>query len=75
MSNKKRIGTVLIFFGIGYILNFLIRNGLADIINLLFKGAHIPNVSFSLIYLIDVLGGIIMTVIGIYMLRSDKKDK
>ena len=70
MSNNKRIGRILVFFGVGYILNFLIRNGLADIINLFLKERHIPNVSFSLIYLIDISVGIIMTGIGIYMLRK-----
>lgn len=75
MSNNKRIGRILVFFGVGYILNFLIRNGLAGIINLFLKERRIPNVSFSLIYLIDVSVGIIMTGIGIYMLRKDKKSK
>ena len=75
MSDKKRIGRILVFFGVGFILNFLIRNGLADIINLFLKERRIPNVSFSLIYLIDVSVGIIMTGIGIYMLRKDKKSK
>lgn len=75
MSDKKRIGRILVFFGVGYILNFLIRNGLADIINLFLKERRIPNVSLSLYYLIKISVGIIMTGIGIYMLRKDKKSK
>ena len=75
MSDRKRIGRILVFFGVGFILNFLIRNGLADIINLFLKEGRIPNVSLSLYYLIKISVGIIMTGIGIYMLRKDKKRK
>ena len=45
MSDKKRIGRILVFFGVGYILNFLIRNGLADIINLFLKERRIPELN------------------------------
>ena len=71
MSDRKRIGRILVFFGVGFILNFLIRNGLADIINLFLKEGRIPNVSLSLYYLIKISVGIIMTGIGIYMLKKD----
>ena len=40
-----------------------------------FWGALHPNVSLSLYYLIKISVGIIMTGIGIYMLRKDKKSK
>lgn len=75
MSDRKRIGRILVFFGVGFILNFLIRNGLADIINLFLKEGRIPNVSLSLYYLIKISVGVIMTGIGIYMLKKDKKSK
>ena len=75
MSDRKRIGRILVFFGVGFILNFLIRNCLADIINLFLKDGLIPNVSLSLYYLIKISVGIIMTGLGIYMLKKDKKSK